>query len=196
MHWPPAAHLWQLCTAASALEPPVDRLSKMPTPPICAANVCGGLRELSGAASRANLSTMATAPASLLVNLDVDDMFRAVRFYTTVFGLHVGRRFANGCVELLGAATPIYLLESEPGSSPILGSLQRRDYSRHWTPVHLDFVVNSVEAVRARALVEGAVAEGPIRDEAYGRIAHLADPFGHGLCIIQFNEQGYDALPH
>ena len=26
------------------------------------------------------------------------------------------------------------------------------------------------------------------------RIALLADPFGHGFCLIQFSEQGYDAV--
>ncbi len=32
------------------------------------------------------------------------------------------------------------------------------------------------------------------KDAPYGRIAMLADPFGHGFCLVQFNRQGYDAL--
>ena len=36
--------------------------------------------------------------------------------------------------------------------------------------------------------------EAPAKDTAYGRIAMLADPFGHGFCLLQFNGQGYDAL--
>jgi hypothetical protein len=28
----------------------------------------------------------------------------------------------------------------------------------------------------------------------YGRIAMIADPFRHGLCLIEFNGAGYDAL--
>jgi hypothetical protein len=28
----------------------------------------------------------------------------------------------------------------------------------------------------------------------YGRLALVADPFGHGFCLIQFNERGYDAI--
>ena len=27
-----------------------------------------------------------------------------------------------------------------------------------------------------------------------GRIANLADPFGHGICLVQLSERGYDAL--
>jgi len=55
----------------------------------------------------------------LLVNIDVDDLDRAVQFYTSAFEVKVGR------IELLG------------------GSAQVRDYRRHWTPVHLDFVVTA-----------------------------------------------------
>jgi lactoylglutathione lyase len=28
----------------------------------------------------------------------------------------------------------------------------------------------------------------------WGRIAQLADPFGHGLCLIQFLGRGYDEI--
>jgi hypothetical protein len=38
------------------------------------------------------------------------------------------------------------------------------------------------------------VLEAPARDASYGRIAMLADPFGHGFCLLAFNVQGYDAL--
>jgi hypothetical protein len=34
----------------------------------------------------------------------------------------------------------------------------------------------------------------PAADTAYGRIAMLADPFGHGFRLLSFNERGYDAL--
>jgi|GEM_PF-6481766 len=43
-----------------------------------------------------------------LVNLDVDDMERAVTFYTQGLQLRAGRRFDDGFVELLGADVPIY----------------------------------------------------------------------------------------
>jgi len=45
-----------------------------------------------------------------------------------------------------------------------------------------------------RAVAAGAKLEAPAKDAVYGRIAMLADPFGHGFCLLQFNERGYDAL--
>ena len=40
----------------------------------------------------------------------------------------------------------------------------------------------------------GAVQEGETCDAPYGRLAMFADPFGHGFCLIEFNEAGYDAI--
>ena len=71
---------------------------------------------------------------------------------------------------------------------------QRRRYQRHWSPVHLDVVVDDVEAALARAVAAGATPEGEIRTGAWGRIVTVADPFGHGLCLIQFLGRGYDEV--
>jgi hypothetical protein len=38
------------------------------------------------------------------------------------------------------------------------------------------------------------VREGETCDAPYGRLAMFADPFGHGFCLIEFNEAGYDAI--
>ncbi len=40
----------------------------------------------------------------------------------------------------------------------------------------------------------GAVLKAAARDAPYGKIAMLADPFGHGFCLVRLNRQGYDAL--
>ena len=40
----------------------------------------------------------------------------------------------------------------------------------------------------------GARMEQGIRTCAWGRIAVLADPFGHGLCLIEFLNRGYDEI--
>ncbi|SMF53939.1 hypothetical protein SAMN06265365_11874 [Tistlia consotensis] len=133
-------------------------------------------------------------PATLLVNIDVDDIDAAESFYARAFGLTLGRRLGPEVVELLGAGAPIYLLAKPAGTRACDGSAQRRDYRRHWTPVHLDFVVEDIEAALGRALEAGASLEGGIRDHDWGRIASLADPFGHGLCLLQFKGRGYDAL--
>lgn len=130
----------------------------------------------------------------LLANIDVDDLEKAVAFYTAAFGLRVGRRFGAEGVELLGSTAPIYLLVKLPGSPASKTMSQKRDYRRHWTPVHLDFVVNDVRAAVSDAVKAGAVLEGEIETHRWGRIAHLADPFGHGICLLQFLNRGYDEI--
>jgi predicted enzyme related to lactoylglutathione lyase len=129
---------------------------------------------------------------TLLLNIDVPDVEAGVAFYTAAFDLKVGRCFGTGFVELLGWPAPVYLLAKDPGTVGAGGDLRR--YSRHWTPVHADIVVNNVDAAVARAVAAGAKLEAPAKDAAYGRIAMLADPFGHGFCLLQFSERGYDAL--
>ncbi len=130
----------------------------------------------------------------LLVNLDVADLARAEAFYVGALGLRPGRRFGDGGVELLGASSPVYLLKKPAHSRPGPGIPGRRDYTRHWTPVHLDFVVTDLVAACRRAEAAGAVAEGPIRSANWGRIATFADPFGHGFCLLEFVGHGYDEI--
>jgi predicted enzyme related to lactoylglutathione lyase len=132
--------------------------------------------------------------ARLLVNLDVDDLEQGVRFYTSVLGLRVGRRFGADFVELLGGEAPMYLLVAPPGTAPFPGATERRDYRRHWTPVHLDFAVEDLDATLERAVAAGAKVEAPVAQRAWGRIAVLADPFGHGFCLLQFEGRGYDQI--
>lgn len=130
----------------------------------------------------------------LLINLDVDDLARAVRFYGEAFDLKIGRRFGSSGVELLGSSAPIYLLVKAAGSRPTPASGSLRSYERHWTPVHLDFVVDDVDAAVARAVAAGAVLEGPVATDTWGRLAVMADPFGHGFCFVQFLGRGYDEV--
>ena len=119
----------------------------------------------------------------LLVNIDVDDLEKAVAFYSQAFGLVVGRRFGAGGAEMLGSSAPIYLLQKPAGSLAAAAAKQRRDYSRHWTPVHLDFVVTEMESALARAEAAGAALEAPVRTSSWGRLALMADPFGNGFCL-------------
>ena len=132
----------------------------------------------------------------LRICIDVDDMERAIVFYTEGLGLQLGRRFKSDFVEILGAGSPIDLLFNAPESRPVAGSPGTRNYQRHWTPVHLDFVVDDIDAVVARLQKHGAVLETPVSDRAWGRIAGLADPFGHGLDLLEFKGRGYDEILH
>ena len=128
----------------------------------------------------------------ILINIDVDDLERATRFYTAALALRPGRRFGDGGVELLGASSPIYLLAKAAGSEGAPGA--PRSFRWHWTPVHLDFVVTDLDTAVERAVAAGAVVEAPAVTRAWGRIAMFADPFGHGFCLLEFSEQGYDAI--
>jgi catechol 2,3-dioxygenase-like lactoylglutathione lyase family enzyme len=129
----------------------------------------------------------------LLVNIDVDDLRKAETFYCEGLGLRIGRRF-DGWTELAGAPTPIYLLPKPAGSAVSPVSDEKRDYGRHWTPVHLDFVVADIGEAVKRALAAGATLERDVTDHAYGKLALLADPFGNGFCLLQFTGRGYDEI--
>lgn len=129
---------------------------------------------------------------TVLLNIDVPDLERAVSFYTRAFGLSVGRRLGGRVVELVGWPVPVFLLQGRTGSTGADGD--RRRYERHWTPVHLDVVVDDIGGALARAVEAGAVVERDVRVEVWGKIAALADPFGHGLCLIEFLGRGYDEI--
>jgi catechol 2,3-dioxygenase-like lactoylglutathione lyase family enzyme len=130
---------------------------------------------------------------NLLVNIDVDDLEKATRFYCDGLGLNVGRRF-DGWIELIGASAPIYLLPKAAGTavSPTTG--EKRAYERHWTPVHLDFIVSDIGKAVERAMAAGATRERDVTDHAYGKLALMADPFGNGFCLIEFAGGGYDEI--
>ncbi|WP_313369862.1 GNAT family N-acetyltransferase [Achromobacter animicus] len=130
----------------------------------------------------------------ILVNIDVPDLEHAIGFYQSAFGLTLNRRLGSTGAELLGADAPIYLLEKAAGTAAAGAVRQPRDYARHWTPVHLDVVVEDVDQAVARAVAAGARLEDPPVTHDWGRIAHLADPYGHGICILQFLGRGYDEL--
>jgi predicted enzyme related to lactoylglutathione lyase len=130
----------------------------------------------------------------LLVNVDVDDLPKAIAFYERAIGLRTGRRFGSFAIEMLGASSPVYLLLKPDGTKPSAMSEDWRRYHRHWTPVHLDVVVSEIEVAVSRAVEAGATKEGEIRTHSWGRIAQIADPFGHGICFIQFLGRGYDEI--
>ena len=131
----------------------------------------------------------------LLINIDVDNLDRAIEFYQRACGLRLNRRlFGNTVAEMLGAAAPIVLLAKSPGSQASSNSRQVRDYQRHWTPVHLDFVVDDLDVALESAAAAGAIIESMPQSFTWGRLALLSDPFGNGFCFLQWSAGGYDAV--
>jgi predicted enzyme related to lactoylglutathione lyase len=130
----------------------------------------------------------------VLINVDVDDLDKATHFYETAFGLKVGRRFGADGVEMLGSSAPIYLLVKAAGTAASSTTTLRRSYGRHWTPVHLDFVVEEIESAVRQAVDAGARLESAVATHKWGRLALMVDPFGHGFCFVQFLGRGYDEI--
>lgn len=128
----------------------------------------------------------------LLINIDVPDLAAARAVYCQAFGLRPARRLGPGALELLGAQAPIYLLEQAAGSAGAPG--QPRRFDRHWTPLHLDVVVDDLDRALARALAAGMHQQADVAQAAWGRSVVLSDPFGHGWCLLQFLGEGYDAI--
>lgn len=139
--------------------------------------------------------TASPPPLAMLINIDVPDLEQGIDFYQRAIGLSLSRRlFGNTVAELVGGGGRLYLLEKPGGSTPVPASTSTRDYQRHWTPVHCDWVVADIEAAVARALAAGAGLEGDIESHAWGRLACLSDPFGHGFCLLQWVAGGYDEV--
>ncbi len=130
----------------------------------------------------------------LLLNIDVENCAKATEFYTRAFNLKVGRKFDDAFIELVGASSRIYLLQKGEGSPAVPHHDPVRDYARHWTPVHIDFVVENIEHSVSQAKAAGALIESDIRTAKYGKIAYGSDPWGNGFCILQFTGKGYDEL--
>ena len=130
----------------------------------------------------------------LRVCVDVGDLERAIAFYRDALGLSPGRRLGRRWAEMTGASVPIDLLAEPAGTAPIPRAGTARDYGRHWTPVHLDWPVQDIEAAIRRAVAAGATVERGPEEKPYGRLAVLADPFGNGFCFLEFRGRGYDEL--
>jgi PhnB protein len=109
--------------------------------------------------------------------LAVHDAVQALEFYSKAFGAkEVSERIPwegkvghaefeiEGALIMLADEFPIY------NKSPkTLGG----------TPVAIHVEVKDVDAFVARAVKAGAKLLQPIKDEAYGRVCKLEDPFGH-----------------
>lgn len=140
-----------------------------------------------------------------IVNIDVPVLPPAIEFYTKALGLQLQRIIDGDVAELIGASSTIYLLakaagtaahavdtsDYAPNHTPNYTDGRTRNYGRHWTPVHIDFVVDDVEAAAEQAVVAGATRDGERVEWRGSKCITLSDPFGHGFCLIQFDEDSY-----
>ncbi|REJ85766.1 MAG: VOC family protein [Acidobacteria bacterium] len=130
----------------------------------------------------------------ILVNIDVPELEAGIEFYSTGLGFEHLRTLGGRVAEMRCGDCRVYLLAKAAGTAPFEGGADVRRYERHWTPVHLDLAVTDVAAAVERARRAGARVESDPASHSWGTIAQLADPFGNGLCVIEFTEAGYDAV--
>jgi predicted enzyme related to lactoylglutathione lyase len=55
-------------------------------------------------------------------------------------------------------------------------------------------IVEDLPAAVRRAVDAGAKLEREIEPKPWGAIALLADPFGHGFCLLEMKGRGYDEV--
>jgi predicted enzyme related to lactoylglutathione lyase len=120
------------------------------------------------------------------ISIDVAEMEKASSFYCEALSCKKIRDGDDITVVLAENAT-IYLLKKDPGSNPLLVGDASRNYGRHWTPVHIDFVVSNIDETLSLVLKYGGSHEGGESGE-WGSIAYCADPFGNGFCLVVTQE--------
>ena len=132
----------------------------------------------------------------LLINIDVPDLAAGIDFYCRALELSFTRIIDGDVAELSGAACMLYLLQKSSGTDAATASNMQRQYSRHWTPVHLDFVVQDINAALERALHAGARQESACIEWMGSRCITFSDPFGHGFCLIELTGDSYSHEEH
>ena len=128
----------------------------------------------------------------MIVNIDVPKLRPAIEFYRAALGLRHSRTLDDDVAELTGATSVIYLLENSPGSNSASTLSETRRYSRHWTPIHIDFVVDAIAEATKRALRAGAIRESDCIEWKGAKCITFSDPFGHGFCLIEFAGETYN----
>ncbi|HSG88709.1 MAG TPA: VOC family protein [Pseudomonadales bacterium] len=131
----------------------------------------------------------------LIVNIDVPDLDAGRAFYETALGMTFVRTLFGGAIaELRHGGVLVHLHRHAAGSATKVADGAPRSYAPHWTPVHLDLLVDDLERVQEAAVAAGARVERQAQSFSWGRIVRLRDPFGHGLCLIRQSPRGYDTV--
>ena len=130
--------------------------------------------------------------ARVLVNIDVPELLPAIDFYEAAVGARFSRFLDDDVVELAYGTSAIYLLCKPAASPPTPRGAQGRDFARHWTPVHVDFVVADLDEAVTRASAAGATRESECIEWRGSKCVTFSDPFGHGFCLIEFTGDSYE----
>lgn len=116
------------------------------------------------------------------VSIDVSNLKKAEDFYVEALGCKKIRDQGSNMSVLSVENSDIYLQEKKE-TRPFNSSNVVRNYKRHWTPIHLDFLCDNVDEHVSKILEFGGSHEGGESGD-WGSIAYCADPFGNGFCLI------------
>ncbi len=118
------------------------------------------------------------------VSIDVPDLEAGLAFYGAVFGFkEIARPFPTMAV-LDGNNLTVCMHGKAEGTKSSEQGEETRHYSRHWTPVHLDFHVQTLGAFVTRIQDNGGKVEREFKSGGPKPVAFCADPFGNGFCVI------------
>lgn len=116
------------------------------------------------------------------VCIDVSDLARGTAFYCDALGCSLVEEHTDH--NTMSAAGVTIHISAKAAGTHATPAGSPRHYERHWTPVHLDFDVEDIDAAISRVEAGGGSVEGVKRGD-WGAAAFCADPFGNGFCLLQ-----------
>ena len=145
-------------------------------------------------AAMANVKPVLQGYHTITPAITVVDGAKAIEFYKQAFGAEEKFRLSEPGGRIGHAEIQIgdcrLMISDEYPELDVLGP-----ESRGGTTAGLHLLVEDVDAVFSAAVAAGAKELKPVSDQFYGeRSGKLADPFGHGVCLVQFLGRGYDEL--
>lgn len=118
----------------------------------------------------------------IAICIDVSDLAEATKFYCEALGCELKEK--KGSHNTLSAAgTIVHLSAKDAGSNATPSADTRRRFERHWTPVHVDFYVEDVDAITPAVERLGGTVEST-KSGDWGKAAFCADPYGNGFCLL------------
>ncbi len=120
--------------------------------------------------------------AKATVSIDVSDMAKAIEFYVKALGCEFRKKYTDEWQVVCAGSLDLHIQQKAEGT--IAAADHKRDYSRHWTPVHLDFIVDDINPICIAIEKFGGTVEKNTFLEIAG-LANCADPFGNGFEIIR-----------
>jgi len=124
----------------------------------------------------------------ITICIDVADLYSGTLFYTEALGCTLEtQRASHNTLDADGVRIHLGLKKEASSATP---QGHKRNFGRHWTPVHLDFDVEDVEhTAEAVKRLGGTVEE--LKNGDWGSAAFCADPFGNGFCLLRILSDGH-----